>query len=231
MKKIGRILYREFVEGADVAYWLFLGLGLLTQVVTYIVAQSIPDIAQEMTALSLFSGICGVMSVLLCSRRKISYYVFGFIQVITYIIITYQSQLYGQSIINLVYFVTMVYGCVNWARSYEEGVVTPRKLPWWMNIVLPVVTVGLTFVAAYILRVTNDQQPMLDALTTVPAFVAQILMVTRFREQWWYWIFVDVVAVYMWAVAGNWCMAAQYLFWTANCIYGIVVWRVKGVES
>ena len=230
MQKIGRILYQEFVEGGDLAYWLFLGLGLLTQVVTYVLTES--------DALWLFSGICGVMSVLLCSRRKISYYVFGFIQVVTYIIISYQSKLYGQSVISLVYFVTMVIGCVNWARSYEEGVVTPRKLPWWMNIVLPVVTVGLTFVAAYILfvaayilQVTSDQHPVMDALTTVPAFVAQILMVTRFREQWWYWIFVDVVAVYMWAVAGNWCMAAQYLFWTANCIYGIVVWRVKGVES
>lgn len=227
MQKIGRILYREFVESADMAYWLFLGLGLLTQVVTYIVAQRIPDMA-EVTALSLFSGMCGVMSVLLCSRRKISYYVFGFIQVVTYIIISYQSKLYGQSVINLVYFVTMVIGCVNWARSYDDGVVETRKLPLWANILLPGVTLNITAVVALILWVTSDQHPVMDALATVPAFVAQILMVTRFREQWWYWIFVDVVAVYMWAVAGNWCMAAQYLFWTANCIYGIVVWRVKG---
>ena len=225
MQKIGRILYREFVEGADVAYWLFLGLGLLTQVVTYIVAQSIPDIAQEMTALSLFSGICGVMSVLLCSRRKISYYVFGFIQVVTYIIISYRKQLYGQSVISLVYFVTMVIGCVNWARSYDDGVVETRKLPLWANILLPGVTLNITAVVALILWVTSDQHPVMDALATVPAFVAQILMVTRFREQWWYWIFVDVVAVCMWIMASNWCMAAQYLFWTANCVYGVVMWR------
>lgn len=223
MKKIGRILYREFVEGGDLAYWLFLGLGLLTQVVTYVLTES--------DALWLFSGICGVMSVLLCSRRKISYYVFGFIQVVTYIIISYQSKLYGQSVINLVYFVTMVIGCVNWARSYDDGVVETRKLPLWANTLLPIVTMLFTVGVAWILWKTSDQHPVMDALTTVPAFVAQILMVTRFREQWWYWIFVDVVAVCMWIMASNWCMAAQYLFWTANCVYGVVMWRKVKAES
>ena len=218
MQKIGRILYQEFVEGGDLAYWLFLGLGLLTQVVTFFLMEGVDG-------LSLFSGICGIFSVLLCSRRKISYYVFGFIQVVTYIIISYRSQLYGQSVINLVYFVTMMIGCVNWARSYNDGMVEPRKLPLWANIVLPMVTLLFTAIGAWILWKTSDQHPVMDALTTVPAFVAQILMVTRFREQWWYWIFVDVVAVCMWIMASNWCMAAQYLFWTANCIYGVVMWR------
>ena len=227
MQKIGRILYREFVEGGDLAYWLFLGLGLLTQVVTYFLMVFYFPM-EGVDGLSLFSGICGIFSVLLCSRRKISYYVFGFIQVVTYIIISYRSQLYGQSVINLVYFVTMVIGCVNWARSYDDGVVETRKLPLWANILLPGVTLNITAVVALILWVTSDQHPVMDALATVPAFVAQILMVTRFREQWWYWIFVDVVAVCMWIMASNWCMAAQYLFWTANCVYGVVMWRKNG---
>lgn len=224
MQKIGRILYREFVEGGDLAYWLFLGLGLLMQVVTYFLMVTYFPM-EGVDGLSLFSGICGIFSVLLCSRRKISYYVFGFIQVVTYIIISYRSQLFGQSVINLVYFVTMVIGCVNWARSYDEGVVETRSLPLWTNILLPIATLVFSAVGAWVLWKTSDQHPIMDALTTVPAFVAQILMVTRFREQWWYWIFVDVVAVCMWIMAGNWCMAAQYLFWTANCVYGVVMWR------
>jgi nicotinamide mononucleotide transporter len=71
---------------------------------------------------------------------------------------------------------------------------------------------------------TDDPQPYLDAFTTVPALVAQILMVLAYREQWYIWIMVDVLAVVMWLRAENYCMATQYVFWCANCIYGYLKW-------
>jgi nicotinamide mononucleotide transporter len=73
-------------------------------------------------------------------------------------------------------------------------------------------------------RYTDDPQPYLDAFTTVPAIAAQILMVMAYREQWYLWLMVDVLALVMWLRAENYCMAAQYAFWCANCIYGYVQW-------
>ena len=74
-------------------------------------------------------------------------------------------------------------------------------------------------------RFTDDPQPYLDAFTTVPAILAQILMVLAFREQWYLWLFVDILATVMWLRAGNYCMAAQYAFWCINCIYGLRQWK------
>ncbi|MCQ2263021.1 MAG: nicotinamide riboside transporter PnuC [Bacteroidales bacterium] len=217
MKKLSRLLYREFVEDADVFYWLFLVLGIATQIVTYWLT--------DIDAVSLLCGMCGILSVLLCSRRKISNFVFGFIQVITYFILAYQQRLYGELAINLFYFFTMIYGCVTWAKSYDEGMVETKKLSLTANILAVTATIIVVFATYRFLSLTNDSQPFMDALTTVPAITAEILMVTRFRQQWWYWIVVDVASMYMWFVAGNWCMVAQYFFWTANCVYGLHIWK------
>ena len=89
-------------------------------------------------------------------------------------------------------------------------------------------TVLLSLVAGWWLgRYTDDPQPYMDALTTVPALVAQVLMVMVYREQWYIWMLVDVLATAMWIKADNYCMAAQYAFWCVNCVYGYWMWRKK----
>ena len=71
----------------------------------------------------------------------------------------------------------------------------------------------------------GDSNAELDAVTTVFAIAAQILMILRYQESWRLWFWVDVLCVILWAQTGNWCMVAQYIFWTANCIYGLLKWK------
>ena len=100
-----------------------------------------------------------------------------------------------------------------------------RTMPPYMLAVLTLVVLILSATVGWgLARYTDDSQPYLDAFTTVPALVAQILMVLVFREQWYLWLLVDVLATVMWLRAGNYCMAAQYAFWCANCVYGYVQW-------
>ena len=72
---------------------------------------------------------------------------------------------------------------------------------------------------------TDDTQPYLDAFTTVPALVAQVLMILVYREHWFIWLAVDVLSVALWLRAGDYCMVAQYAFWCANCLYGLKRWQ------
>ena len=51
-----------------------------------------------------------------------------------------------------------------------------------------------------------------------------------FREQWYLWLMVDVLTMVMWVRAENYCMAAQYAFWCANCVYGYIQWT-KSLEK
>lgn len=200
--------------------WIFLILGLLVQVVTYWIVPNNPW--------SLVSGIFGICSVVLGAQGHILTFVFGFAQVATYTYICCLERFYAEVAMNIYYFITMIYGVYCWRSrmSNESLQVQTRRLS---PKVLPMVVVGimlLSVLTGWLLkRYTDDPQPYMDAFTTVPAIAAQLLMVLAYREQWYLWLMVDVLAVVLWWRADNYCMVAQYVFWCANCVYGYRQWK------
>lgn len=197
----------------------FLGLGVFLQIVAYMVTQD--------SFLSLISGLSGVISVVLCSQRKMGFYFFGFVQLFTYIVICFGERFYAEIGENVFYFITMLYGLFHWFRHYnsESKEVNTRQLSSVHNVCIGMACVfGIVFLYIF-LRMTDDTQPFMDAITTVPAFIAQILMILRYRESWYYWFIIDVGSIVMWSFANNWLMVAQFLFWTVNCMYGFYKWN------
>ena len=192
-----------------------------------ITIQLIASILNNDSTLSLISGISGVVSVVLCSQKKFSFYVFAWIQMITYAYLAYEQHLYGELTEYAFYAITTIYGMVVWFKYYNmrTGTVLTESLSKKNLFHTCVMTLAFIWVVYDILKVTNDSQPLLDSITTVPAFTAQILMVLRYKEQWLFWLIIDVASIVMWINAGNWCMAAQFVFWTANCIYGYNMWK------
>lgn len=200
--------------------WIFLILGILVQVVTFYVLP-------EDNPWSLVSGLLGICSVVLGAQGNIWSFVFGFAQVGTYTYLCCIEHFYAEIAMNMYYFVTMLYGVYCWRRRLQQDTkqLQTRRLPArlipWMSAGLLL----LSLLTGWLLsRYTDDPQPYMDALTTVPAIAAQLLMVLAYREQWYLWLVVDVLAVVMWLRAENYCMAAQYAFWCANCVYGYIQW-------
>ena len=183
-----------------------------------------------MSALSLISCCLGICSVVLASRRNILTFAFGFAQVLTYTWLCYTQRFYGEIAINAYYFGTMVYGVYAWHKrlKVESGKwkVEPRSLqPSVIALIIVTTLLGSWLVGWGLAAYTDDTQPYLDAFTTVPALVAQVLMILVYREHWFIWLAVDILSVILWIRAGDWFMVTQYTIWCANCIYGIISWR------
>ena len=208
--------------------YCFIALGLLVQVVTYC-------FMPHDTWLSLLSGCLGVCSVCLASQGNIWTFAFGFGQVITYTYLCWTQRFYGEIAINAYYFGTMIYGVFVWksrVKSQESSVITPRKLRWQVIVLIAVATLLVSWLTGLGLATwTDDTQPYLDAFTTIPALVAQVLMILVYREHWFFWLTIDVLSVILWLRAGDYCMAAQYAFWCANCLYGLHRWRELRINN
>ena len=199
--------------------WLFLVLGLSVQVITFCFMPHSPW--------ALVSGMLGICSVVLGARGNILTFVFGFAQVITYTYLCCVERFYAEIAINIYYFITMIYGVYCWRKRLSDNSlqVQTRRLSRRLFPLLGIAIILLSLLTGWLLkRYTDDPQPYLDAFTTVPAIVAQILMVMVYREQWYLWLIVDVLAMVMWLRAEKYCMAAQYAFWCANCVYGYIQW-------
>jgi nicotinamide mononucleotide transporter len=205
--------------------WLFLATGLLVQIVTFCLMPHSPW--------ALVSGMLGICSVVLGAQGNILTFIFGFAQVVTYTYLCVLQRFYAEIAINIYYFFTMIYGVYCWRRRLSDNTlqVQTRRLSRNIFPIMSVAILLLSVLTGWLLqRYTDDPQPYLDAFTTVPAIAAQILMVMAYREQWYLWLIVDVLAMIMWLRAENYCMAAQYAFWCANCVYGYIQWT-KSLEK
>lgn len=202
--------------------YCFLALGLMIQVVTFL-------LMPHDSWLSLVSGCLGICSVCLASQGNILTFAFGFGQVITYAYLCWTQRFYAEMAINAYYFGTMIYGVFLWKKHLAkegEKLVVPRSLkPYTIALIAAAVALGSWIVGLCLATWTDDTQPYLDAYTTIPALVAQVLLILVYRENWFIWLAVDILCVILWIRAKDYFMVTQYVIWCANCVYGIISWK------
>lgn len=210
--KIQSLLHVEDSFGA----W-FMATGIAVQFLAFLLSGE--------TLLSLISGIAGVVSVILCSQRKLSFYFWSLMQIVTFVAVSMSCGLYGKLVENIFYVGTLGFGLLHWNLHITKGKVQTRQMsmPTWRFTLL--ITTICYMVAYYFLDKAGGTHPALDGFTTVFAIAAQVLMILRYAENWFLWFMADVACIILFAKVGDWCMVAQYLFWTANCVYGYLKWR------
>lgn len=221
MKKISAWLKNELWIGYTVFEKLFLVSMLALQIIVFIVS---PD-----TPVAIISGISGVISVVLCAKGKISFYYVGFIQTFSYLYLAWANKLYGEVIENLFYLITMVWGIFLWKKNMQKNddgtsdVKAKRftLLQWMLSVSVTIILTA--FMGAWLDSIGGNQS-YLDAATNVMAIIAQLLMIWRFREQWIWWIVINIICVIMWFNIGNWSMVAMYISWIINSAYGWFNW-------
>ena len=224
--------------------YCFIAVGLLIQVVTFFITNHLSPITYHLSYISLISGCLGICSVCLASQGNILTYAFGFAQVGTYMALVIANGLFGQIVLNTFYLVTMIYGVFVWKKRLkgnngerlevksERLTVTPRSLPLKVGIPIFIAMIVLSYLTGWQMSAhTPHPEPYLDAFTTVPALVAQVLMILVYREHWFIWLAVDILNVILWIRVGDYCLAAQYVFWCANCLYGLHRWRSLGISK
>lgn len=228
MERIKDVLTKEFMRGYSTFDKLFMVAMLLVQIIVFCI---VPD-----SPLGIIAGISGVISVVLCAKGKISFYFIGFVQTISYLFLAWQNCFYGEVMENIFYLVTMIWGIFVWKKNStvdDKGSAHVEALKFtpkmWVLSILG--TAICTIAMGYWLTTIGSHQAYTDAATNILAIFAQILMVKRYREQWIWWLVIDVLCLKMWFVAGNWSMVAMYIAWTINCIYGWYNWNKLEKEN
>lgn len=196
----------------------------------------------------VISGIAsftGAMSVVLTSKKKLSNYFWGIINTIAYGLFAWAYGYIGDSQLNLCFFLPFQFiGIWLWSKHMDaDDNAIPRRLnvlQWTLSLLL---SLGLGFAfyyeipevaklieGSYIFE--NDEVPRrLDATTNALSVVAQILMIMRFREQWIFWIAIDVIQIAMYVgVAGfgiSFNITAMWILFLLNAFYGFYIWFIK----
>ena len=206
----------------------FLILGIISLNAVYSL------LAGELDIIGSIAGITGVICVVLVAKGNILNYLFGILNVSLYALISYKASLYGDAVLNAVYYLPMQFiGWYSWIkkRETEESVtVVARRMNLHQRILLAGVSIVFVFVGAYILFLFKDPQPLKDSATTVLSVIAMFLMVKTYMEQWTLWVVVNIISIIMWIVAfakgeaHSMLMVIMWLFYLANSINGWISW-------
>lgn len=181
-------------------------------------------------------ALTGIINLVLCAKGNLLNYAFGIVYNAIYVYIAYSSALYADAATYLLYYLPMQFiGWFQWKknRSEESGAVKARHLSRKQALAVAAILAVTIPLLGYILSLPSigDAQPYKDAATTVASFMAMFLMVKAFAEQWYIWIALDAIQVVKWSVATvngeahAAMMLIMFAFYTANAIYGFILWR------
>lgn len=219
----------------------FIILGSIAFYIIYYVLVRL-GINPEFSLLGAIAGVSGLVCNVLCAKRNILNYLFGVINVSLYAWISWQNRIYGDVVLNALYYLPMQFiGFFSWLRrpeaasgdeaSEKVSVVKSRRLSTRNRILLLLGSAIAVLVTGWILKnYTSNPQPYKDSATTVLSIIAMALMVMAFMEQWWLWIFVNVLGLVMWVAVfakggeSSAEMVIMWLFYLINSINGYMVW-------
>jgi nicotinamide mononucleotide transporter len=200
---------------------------------------TVPFFDYAMSYLEFFGTVLNLLTVGLLTRRNIINWPVGVAGTILFGILFYQIHLYADFFEQIFYFVTGIGGWLMWNRVKKDITTTHMSV---REIVATVAVVVVGSIAASLFLLNIDtllpslfpdkaSYAIIDATTTVMSFTAQYLLMRRKVENWYLWIAVDVVAIWLYYVKGIPFVSALYVVFLIMCLFGARDWRRKAQEG
>lgn len=181
------------------------------------------DLGVELSLLEAFGVVFFAWSVWLLAENNALGWWISLIGVALYIVIFYQAQLYGEILIQVFFFITGIQGIYLWLKGGEGAGEKPvSKVTQRVVFISVIAAIACFFVLRMVLTELNGAAPMWDAATTVIAFVAQIYLINRWVENWYLWIFVDIIYVPLYLSRGLYFTSIMYVFLLFLSIQGLL---------
>lgn len=193
-----------------------------------------------MNIIEIIAVVFGVLSVWYAHKENIWVFPLGIINVLIYIYICISARLYANAGINVVYFLTNVYGWYNWSRTNEDQSVLQisrntniQNLLWFLSaIVMYVIIVWILRTAHQTDTVyLNSILPWIDGMNTSFFLCATVLMTMKKVENWWFWIAGNVLSIPVYFSQGLYFTSLQYAIFLVIAIMGLKEWNKRWRES
>lgn len=136
------------------------------------------------------------------------------------------TQLYADATLQLFFIVTSILGWRAWVRG-ESGQALPVRRTRTGPLLL-MLLIGVLGTAGYgwlLWRFTNAFAPFMDSVVLAFSILAQLLLMQRRYESWYFWLLVNTIAVPLFATRGLTLTAVLYAGFWINALVALVRWR------
>lgn len=189
--------------------------------------------------IEIVAVVFGVLSVWYAHKENIWVFPLGIINVLIYVYICISARLYANAGINVVYFLTNVYGWYMWSRTNEnqESLQISRNTRkqnalWFLSAII------LYGVIVWILRTAHQDDlaylnsilPWIDGLNTSFFLCATFLMALKKIENWLFWIAGNIISIPIYFSQELYFTSLQYAIFLVIAIMGWREWNTRWKE-
>jgi nicotinamide mononucleotide transporter len=163
-------------------------------------------------------------------KQIIWLWLFGLLSALFYIWIFFDSGFYADMSLQFYYVAVSLYGWFHWSAGGNKAggkssikVVGVRRKE---GVILLLVFLFLWLVISQVLiRFTNSQISVMDALTTSGSIVATWMLARKVLEHWLIWIVVDAISLGLYIYKGLYATAILFLVYTIVAVAGYYAWK------
>jgi len=194
---------------------------------------------------AFISSIANTISVILVAKRRIDNYPWGLVAVSTYAAVGFA---YGNTAVwtfQLAWYLPLiVIGWLFWSKNKSKRdtrTVEAKKMNLLQSVAVYSLTLAGIFAFAWLISLPQVSiflygyeqdfgfdKHFIDAASDILAIPAMILMVKRYREQWLFWILLNVFCIVLWSFyTFNPIMIVLWCTLLVNAAYGYCKWKVE----
>ncbi|WP_371189482.1 nicotinamide riboside transporter PnuC [Thalassotalea maritima] len=179
-------------------------------------------------AWELLAVALSVTYVVLVARNNVWCWPAALVSTLIFTIIFYDVSLLMESLLNAYYMIMAVYGWYRWKNAhFILGDNSLRICTWrWQRHVLLITMLSVISVVLgwFMDNYTLADYAYLDTFTTVFAIATTYLVTIKLLENWFYWIVINLVSVYLYLQKGLEPTAMLAIFNVVMCFFGIHKW-------
>lgn len=187
------------------------------------------NIAQQFQALprlELVAVLLAIAYLLLAIRQNIWCWLCAAVSTAIYVYLFVEAKLYMESLLNVFYFAMAIYGWTVW----YFGRVGTAELPVsvWTPSVHSVALVAIataSVASGFLLKTYTDAAfPFVDSFTTWGAIWATFLVARKVLENWFYWLVIDVVSVFVYWIRDLHLTSLLFVIYVVLIPFGLLSW-------
>jgi nicotinamide mononucleotide transporter len=179
---------------------------------------------------SLFEIVAAIItlySIWLATRENIWYWPTGIVSLVMYTGVYYRAKLYGETILQIICLVLMIYGWYEWLHGGEhrqELPVSKTPRPAW-SVLMAIGVAGTAVTALLMDRFTDNPAPWRDGAILVFSLVAQFMTARKWLENWILWMVINAVSIMLYFERALYPTMALYVALFVLAIHGDRKWR------
>lgn len=187
-----------------------------------------------LTLINFVSAVCGVICIFFCAKANISNFIFATVNTIVYAIFLLYNRIFGTFFLEVLFYLPINFiSWYLWSKHRDKKLIEKTKtkrLSFVQNIITTVLIVVGGIIYHYILVKVNGEVAWLDAFTLSIGIIAVILEMFRFKEQYFWWIITDIIAVVMYIVHFDLVYLTKKSIYLIMAIIGFINWHKLNKE-